>query len=323
MSKAAGKLIPCHLIAGPLGVGKTTAILDYLKNRPTGENIAVLVNDFGGNGLDGVHLEQECAPEKGTLTVTPVSGGCLCCSSSIYFETGLQKLAGMPGIDRIIIEPSGIVMLDQMKARLFKLAPLLGLDIHPVLVLINTSRFRETLFKDIPYYAMLAREADVLVGNRCDLADSDQVRQFHTYAQTLNTPGKRIYTTMHGRLPPEAFAPGMGSAPTTSITAPSSAHLDGHQTGSLEWGADTCFAFEPLMTLLRQWSLAHDEPDETRLKGTLRTEHGWRLVHVAQNQIDSRPFPPQDMNRVDWMASGSVSTASPSNMIVKAISNKG
>lgn len=44
--------IPCHVIAGPLGVGKTTAIVDFLQSRMGAENIAVLVNDFGQTGLD-------------------------------------------------------------------------------------------------------------------------------------------------------------------------------------------------------------------------------------------------------------------------------
>jgi len=45
--------IPTNLIMGFLGVGKTTAILDLLKQKPENENWAVLVNEFGKVGIDG------------------------------------------------------------------------------------------------------------------------------------------------------------------------------------------------------------------------------------------------------------------------------
>ena len=53
--------IPTNLILGFLGVGKTTAILDLLRQKPEGETWAVLVNEFGEVGIDGAILETEGA----------------------------------------------------------------------------------------------------------------------------------------------------------------------------------------------------------------------------------------------------------------------
>ena len=39
--------IPTNIITGFLGVGKTTAILNLMKNKPGDENWAILVNEFG------------------------------------------------------------------------------------------------------------------------------------------------------------------------------------------------------------------------------------------------------------------------------------
>ena len=42
-----------------LGVGKTTAILHLLANKPADERWAVLVNEFGEIGVDGALMEQQ------------------------------------------------------------------------------------------------------------------------------------------------------------------------------------------------------------------------------------------------------------------------
>ena len=46
------KNIPTHLIAGPLGAGKTSLIRNLLAQRPADERWAVLINEFGLIGLD-------------------------------------------------------------------------------------------------------------------------------------------------------------------------------------------------------------------------------------------------------------------------------
>lgn len=305
MKTAPGKRIPCHLLAGPLGVGKTTAILNYLKTKEDAEHVAVLVNDFGANGLDGRILGGEGRAAQGALTVTPVPGGCLCCTSAAYFDIHLEKLAATGGIDRIIIEPSGIVLLDQMKAMLAKRSASLALDIRPVIVLINLARFSKPRFIEIPYYAMLVREADILVGNRRDLATAAQAADFLAYAESLSAQGKRVYVTSHGRLLAEAFAPLERSlAVRATNSPPDHLHRERRRTGSLEWTPDTCFELGRLTHILTTWNDAAPDPDGRRIKATLFTDQGWRLIDVAQGGLHIRPFPPQSMNRLDWIDTG-------------------
>lgn len=49
--------VPNNVITGFLGVGKTTAILNLLENKPDNERWAVLVNEFGEIGVDGSLFE--------------------------------------------------------------------------------------------------------------------------------------------------------------------------------------------------------------------------------------------------------------------------
>ena len=48
--------IPTHVIAGPLGAGKTSLIRHLLAQRPAHERWAVLINEFGQIGLDAALL---------------------------------------------------------------------------------------------------------------------------------------------------------------------------------------------------------------------------------------------------------------------------
>ena len=45
--------VPTHVITCFLGVGKTSAILHLLRQKPDNEHWAVLVNEFGEIGVDG------------------------------------------------------------------------------------------------------------------------------------------------------------------------------------------------------------------------------------------------------------------------------
>lgn len=314
-----GRAIPCHLIAGPLGVGKTSAILDFLRSRQGVEHIAVLVNDFGPGGLDGMILRDEGAPPRGELTVIPVPGGCLCCTSAVYFEIHLQRIAQDPAIDRIIIEPSGIVMLDQMKALLVKTASSLGLDLQPVIVMVNLARFEPRHFTHIPYFAMLAREADVLVGNRRDEATPERIDSFLAFAGPLQTDGKRVYTSVLGRLPPEAFAAGTASATGSARSAPGHVHREQRRSGSREWDGDIRFDHRHLMQILQTWRDALAEPVESRFKGAFQTNQGWNLFEIAQGRLYERPFPGQDKSRAEWILSGPGMIAEPDTLLTEAI----
>lgn len=108
--------IPCHLIAGPLGAGKTSLIRRLLAQKPTDERWAVLVNEFGRIGLDAALL----GGEQDDIAVAEVAGGCLCCLNGVPFQVGLGRLLRRARPQRLFIEPSGLghplTLLEQLSA---------------------------------------------------------------------------------------------------------------------------------------------------------------------------------------------------------------
>jgi len=98
------KNIPTHLIAGPLGAGKTSLIRNLLAQRPADERWAVLINEFGLIGLDAALLDSDADG----VAMGEVAGGCLCCVNGVPFQVGLSRLLRKARPDRLLIEPSGL-----------------------------------------------------------------------------------------------------------------------------------------------------------------------------------------------------------------------
>ncbi|OEC34151.1 GTPase, G3E family [Pseudomonas cuatrocienegasensis] len=131
------KNIPTHLIAGPLGAGKTSLIRHLLAQRPAHERWAVLINEFGRVGLDAALL----TTHDDGVALGEVAGGCLCCVNGVPFQVGLSRLLRQAKPHRLLIEPSGLGHPLQLLAQLGEApwagvlavqAPLLVLDAQAV-----------------------------------------------------------------------------------------------------------------------------------------------------------------------------------------------
>src|SRR5437867_12401635 len=82
-------MVPTNLITGFLGVGKTTAVIDLLKQKAAGSRWAVLVNEYGDVSIDGAMIEG-AGPDG--VTVREVGGGCVCCASAPYLPVAIHFL---------------------------------------------------------------------------------------------------------------------------------------------------------------------------------------------------------------------------------------
>jgi G3E family GTPase len=96
--------IPTHVIAGPLGAGKTSLIRRLLAGKPADERWAVLINEFGLVGIDAALL----ATADDGIAIGEIAGGCLCCVNGAPFQIGLARLLRRARPDRLFIEPSGL-----------------------------------------------------------------------------------------------------------------------------------------------------------------------------------------------------------------------
>ena len=83
--------VPCTIVTGFLGAGKTTLIRHVLENA-NGRRLAVIVNEFGDVGIDGEILKgcgDDACPED---NIVELANGCICCTVADEFVPALDQI---------------------------------------------------------------------------------------------------------------------------------------------------------------------------------------------------------------------------------------
>ena len=150
------------LVSGFLGAGKTTLIQKWLNEGKLHGKIAIVENDFGDVGVDAALLR------SGTIPVTELSAGCICCSLSGDFVRALEDLITRYAPDTILIEPSGVGMLSDVRRacvhpRILPLARVLC-----AITVVDIKRMQRYLENFGAFYEDQIRRADVIVFSRVE-----------------------------------------------------------------------------------------------------------------------------------------------------------
>ncbi|MNJ10548.1 putative metal chaperone YciC [compost metagenome] len=182
--------IPTHVIAGPLGAGKTSLIRNLLAQRPADERWAVLINEFGQIGLDAALLSTD---DQG-IAMGEVAGGCLCCVNGTPFQIGLARLLRKAKPHRLFIEPSGLghplQLLEQLRQ-----PPWRGvLAVQPAVVVLDAEQLAAGVALPSAQQEALL-EAGLLVLNKSQPVDSEKRLWI-----TANLPKRTLFWTDHGEL---------------------------------------------------------------------------------------------------------------------------
>jgi G3E family GTPase len=198
--------IPTHVIAGPLGAGKTSLIRQLLALQPADERWAVLINEFGQIGLDAALLTRD---DDG-IALGEVAGGCLCCVNGAPFQIGIGRLLRKARPDRLFIEPSGLGHPAQLLKQLNE-APWLGvLAVQPcVLVLDAQALHAGKTLPDAQQQALAS--AGLLLLNKAE--NLDETARENIASQL---PPVRMIWTQQARLPLNEL-PGMAERATEGV----------------------------------------------------------------------------------------------------------
>ncbi|MBG0839666.1 CobW family GTP-binding protein [Ectopseudomonas toyotomiensis] len=279
--------IPTHLIAGPLGAGKTTLIRHLLAQKPAGERWAVLINEFGQIGLDAALLEQG---DDG-IAMAEVAGGCLCCINGAPFQVGLGRLLRKARPDRLLIEPSGLGHPAQLLAQL-RQPPWLGvLAVQPALMVLDAAALASGQpVLDVQRQAL--DETGLLLLNKSEGLDAEARARIAT-----DLPSMPLHWTAQGRLdlallpglaaqasPIEvsaelpAAAPGLAQI-WRNVAEPICQMQDQPEGWSIgwRWHPSQCFDLEQVSRWLQKLGWR-------RAKAVLHGAEGWHSLNALRGQ---------------------------------------
>lgn len=299
--------IPTHIIAGPLGAGKTTLIRQLLAQKPAHERWAVLINEFGQIGLDQALL----TTDQAGVGFAEVPGGCLCCVNGVPFQVALGRLLRRVKPQRLLIEPSGLghplALLKQLQSppwqSVLALQPLLLVLDAPALA--AGQRLAET-------QSSALAQAGLLLLNKADQLEAGALERLH---QQLAAYPLRFCSHAQVAL---ADIPGMATdtaavvceVPTLQAEpAPATLWLNPRQplcawqqqdsAWSIGWRWHPALRFDltALAECLQAWQLL-------RAKAVMHHAQGWSSLNkVAQQPWDWQPSAWREDSRLELIFS--------------------
>lgn len=176
-SPALGTLLVC----GFLGAGKTTFIMEQIKN--TRGKTAVLVNEFGDLGVDGSLMDS-----KNGVHVVEVPGGCICCGQQEGLVESIRTIADQIRPDALLIEPSGIAQASEV-IKVLESGALSGVvRLDAVITIVDSSSFLEFSKPETfgTFFLDQVTNADMIIMNKTDLVSSTDLERVSRRVSELN-----------------------------------------------------------------------------------------------------------------------------------------
>ena len=281
--------IPTHVIAGPLGAGKTSLIKHLLAQKPADERWAILINEFGQIGLDAALLS---TAEDG-IALGEVAGGCLCCVNGAPFQIGLGRLLRKAKPDRLFIEPSGLGHPLQLMTQLRE-APWIGLlALQPAVMVLDAlalaagRAFPQAQLQALPVAGLLVLNKSASLDTAARQTIIEALPSHSTYWTELaalpldRLPGveTRAIDAVDNFVTPRTLAqlPAVWTDPMTPICL-SQAQAQGWSIG-WRWHPERVFD----ASKMRNWL---QSLDWQRAKLVIHSQRGW----ISGNALDGGEF---------------------------------
>ncbi len=299
-NKQSPVLIPTNIITGFLGVGKTTAIQQLLKQKPTNERWAILVNEFGEVGIDD-SLFSGTTTENSGVTISQVPGGCMCCTNGLPMQMALNLLLAKAKPHRLLIEPTGLGHPKEVLAILSGQYYREVLDLQATLTLVDARKIQIGRYTQNTTFNQQIEIAEVVIANKSDLYKPGdfpallnfiedrfglekklvyQVQHGAVALEWLEHPASQVNLKIHQHRRPESQA----SALTPSLETPSEGFVRADNQGegffSRGWIFNPGWQFNKrsLFDLIQGI-------EAERLKGVFITPHGCVGINKVDNVV--------------------------------------
>jgi cobalamin biosynthesis protein CobW len=281
--------VPCTVVTGFLGAGKTTLIRNILENAG-GKRLAIIVNEFGDVGIDGEILKGcgvDACPEE---NVVELANGCICCTVADDFVPALDTiLAKTPRVDHILIETSGLA-LPKPLVQAFQWPTVKGrVTVDGVIAVVDGAALAEgrvaadigalaaqrsadsSLDHDDPVEEVFEDQvacADLVILSKADLIDAAGTARAHAIVGENLGRAVKVVPSTHGKVDPSILL-GLGLAVEDEIDTRRTHHDDeaDHEHDEFDSFVVEIPAVSDPAELARRVGAAADQEDVLRVKG--------------------------------------------------------
>lgn len=277
-------MIPVYIISGFLGSGKTTLIQSLL-NRTDVSKVAVIENDFGEVSFDAAVLKRQ------GVRLEELPSGCICCTLVGNFKESLRTVLKDGSAELIVIEPSGVAKLSDIKA-LCESAEFAG-KIGPLVTVTVVDGSMAVMYAENfgEFFVDQLREGQVIVVNRTD--DKEDEKELRQLLQRENEKAQILF-----EIPEDfdfvSFAALVAGIKTHGHLCTCGCGHDGHDHHcheheevpfqTLTIRVDACRTEAEWEETLKRSLEA--EPNILRVKGIVKVPSGYATVQYSGHHID-------------------------------------
>lgn len=172
--------VKVDVFSGFLGAGKTRLIKKLIEENYYDEQIAIIENEFGEVSIDGEILR------KTNTMVTEINSGCICCQVSGDFKKSLLEVVENYDVNRLIIEPTGIAKLTDLK-KTFQESELVDLfEVDRLITVVDCEKFSVYLKNFRNFYIDQIKAANLVILSRVQNIDSSQLSKVKNEIKKIN-----------------------------------------------------------------------------------------------------------------------------------------
>jgi len=292
--------IPTNIITGFLGVGKTTLILELLKQKPDKETWAVLVNEFGEVGIDG-NMLSNAGIDKPQIAIREVPGGCMCCTSGLPMQIALNQLIARSNPSRLLIEPTGLGHPKEVIETLKQPHYQTTIDLKATLTLVDPRKLRDSRYTEHEIYQQQLQVADIILASKSDLCSTQDLDALPDFLKQLKIENTPVQSIEYGKLDYKQLNQSNGFKQAISTFANSHLDTTNHSHAADEHPNEELFIrkenqgkgyfscgwiFDPVITF--DYQALKDVLDRlnfTRLKAIFITEQGVFAFNKESDQL--------------------------------------
>lgn len=293
------------IISGFLGAGKTTLIQKLLREALSNQKIVLIENEFGEIGIDGGFLQDA------GIEIKEMNSGCICCSLVGDFAASLKEVLKTYEPERILIEPSGVGKLSDVRKAVEGIAADTDIVINSAVTVVDAAKCKMYSKNFGEFFTDQIANAGTVILSRTGGMSEEKIkacvaiiREQNQKAAIVTTPweqldGQTILDTMQGAGNPEGelleeVLAAHGKECTCGCHADHDhTDHDHHHADEIftSWGAETPACYNPVEVsgLLEQLEDERRYGLVLRAKGMLPSENGkWIFFDYVPGECQIR-----------------------------------